>query len=307
MVNRYYEIGYNNLNSYLKDKFGTKVYKVSLDAGLGCPHRVTGGCIYCDPAGSGTGASLRTLSIAEQMQKGMRHCRHKYGAEKFIAYFQAYTNTHATPEELKRLYDSALVSDDVVGLSIGTRPDCIDEQRLSLIESYTDRYEVWLEYGMQSAHDRTLELINRGHTFKELEQACIITRNRGINICLHIILGLPGEDYDDMMHTVREVVRLNPDGLKIHLFHVVKDSLVEKKYRDGDILLLERDEYVKIICDILEILPPTMVIQRLTGERPPDILIAPRWCLEKIAVLGDIRKELRARGSCQGKHYNPLS
>lgn len=299
----YKQLRYNSFNTHLREKFGGKVYKISLDAGFSCPNREQGGgCIYCDSTGSGTGAFSRNIPVQEQMRAGIERYRKKYRADKFIAYFQAFTNTYLPVDELKNRYDSALGFDEVVGLFIGTRPDCIDEAKLALIEQYTNRYYVWIEYGMQSSHDRTLAIINRGHTVADLVRAVEMTKNRGIHICVHVILGLPGESHDDMMETACAVAKMGVDGIKIHLLHVVKGSPLEELYYRGELALMDKATYVNTVCDFLERLPENILIQRLTGERHPDILVAPTWCLDKSMVLNEIQAELVWRDSYQGKN-----
>ena len=265
MKNRYYD-----LNTYLKKIFGCRVQKISLDAGLTCPNRdgsiSTGGCIYCNSRGSGTNAFKEGLSITEQINKGKTFLRRRYKAKKFIAYFQSFSNTYGPYEKLKELYEEALAIDDIVGLSIGTRPDCIDESILSLLEHYAKNKLVWLEYGLQSIHDKTLEFINRGHDADCFKSALELTKDRGINICAHVILGLPFEDRADMLDTAGAVADMKIDGIKIHLLYVVKGTRMEKLYMENKYKCLKQEEYANLVCDFLELLPPGMVIQRLTGE-----------------------------------------
>jgi radical SAM protein (TIGR01212 family) len=303
MTNRYYD-----LNSYLRKMFGCRVQKISLDAGLTCPNRdgriSTGGCMYCNSRGSGTGASRQGLSITEQITRGKEFLKKRYKAQKFIAYFQSFCNTYGPYEKLKGLYQEALAIDDIVGLSIGTRPDCIDESVLTLIEGYARDYLVWIEYGLQSIHDRTLALINRGHDVGCFKGAVDKTRGRGIKICAHVILGLPFEDRDDMLTTAKAVAAMGIDGIKIHLLYVVKGTRMEKLYLEGKYRCLEQEEYVNLVCDFLELLPPDMVIQRLTGDPHPHELVAPEWSLRKNETLSRIKEILADRGSRQGKGFN---
>lgn len=292
---------YNNFNQYLKKRFGCKVYKLPLDAGFTCPNRQQGTpCIYCDPTGSGTGAGARNIPLEEQIASAIGRYRNRYKAGKFIAYFQAFSNTNLPVEQLKPIYDIPLRFADVIGLSIGTRPDCVDESKINLIEQYAHDHYVWIEYGMQSANDATLARIHRGHTVADLERAVAMTTGRGINICLHVILGLPGETRADMMHTADTVARLGVQGVKLHLLHVVKGSPLEALYRQGNLRIMDQDEYVEIVCDFLERIPGDILIQRLTGERHPDILVAPAWCLNKSQVLAAINAELDRRDTRQG-------
>jgi radical SAM protein (TIGR01212 family) len=303
MTNRYYD-----LNSYLRKMFGCRVQKISLDAGLTCPNRdgriSTGGCMYCNSRGSGTGASRQGLSITDQIMRGKEFLKKRYKAQKFIAYFQSFCNTYGPYEKLKGLYQEALAIDDIVGLSIGTRPDCIDESVLTLIEGYARDYLVWIEYGLQSIHDRTLALINRGHDVGCFKGAVDKTRGRGIKICAHVILGLPFEDRDDMLTTAKAVAAMGIDGIKIHLLYVVKGTRMEKLYLEGKYRCLEQEEYVNLVCDFLELLPPDMVIQRLTGDPHPHELVAPEWSLRKNETLSRIKEILADRGSRQGKGFN---
>ncbi len=303
MKNRYYD-----LNSYLRELFGCRVQKIPLDAGLACPNRdglvSTGGCIYCNSRGSGTGAMREGLSITAQVIRGKEFLKKRYKAKKFIAYFQSFSNTYGPHERLKGLYEEALAIDDIVGLSIGTRPDCIDESMLTILEGYTRDYLIWIEYGLQSIHDRTLTFINRGHDVKCFKRAVELTRNRGIKICTHVILGLPFEDRDDMLATAGAVAAMGIDGIKIHLLYVIKGTRMERLYLEGRYRCLEQEEYTDLVCDFLEFLPPDMVIQRLTGDPHPAELVAPEWSLRKNETISVIKKILATRDSWQGKRFN---
>jgi len=305
MKNRYYD-----LNSYLRNIFGCRVQKISLDAGLSCPNRdgriARGGCIYCNARGSGTGAMKEGLPITAQIVKAKEFLKRRYKAEKFIAYFQSFSNTYGPYEKLKGLYEEALALDDIVGLSIGTRPDCIDESILTLLESYTRDYLIWIEYGLQSIHDRTLAFINRGHDANCFKRAVERTRDRGIKICTHVIVGLPFEDKPDMLATAKAVAAMGIDGIKIHLLYVVKDTRMERLYLEGTYRCLEQEEYADLVCDFLEILPPDMVIQRLTGDPHPAELVAPEWSLRKNETLSLIKEILADRDSWQGKRFSQV-
>ena len=295
---------YYPLNDFFKEKFGCKVYKVSLDAGFTCPNRdgslAFGGCIYCDSRGSASPIIDSKLSVREQMEAGIAFGRRRYKAKKFIAYFQAFSNTYAPVEKLKKLYDEALNLEDVVGLSISTRPDCVHNSVLDLIEGYAQDYHVWLEYGIQSIHHRTLQLINRKHGLAEFIDAVLRTKGRSIHICAHVIIGLPGENIDEILETAKVIAALRLDGVKIHSMYIVRDTKLEQMYQRGDYKPLTFEEYVSIVSDFLELLPPDMVIQRLTGDCPRDILVAPTWTLDKQRVLAKITEELKRRGSWQG-------
>ena len=295
---------YRSFNRYLREIFGCRVQKIPLDAGFTCPNRDGkvgfGGCIYCGSRGSGTGAYKNRIPLGEQIRAGIEGGKRRFGECKFIAYFQAFTNTYALLERLKSLYDEALRHQEIVGLSIGTRPDCAPDEVLDLLEEYARRCHLWVEYGLQSAHDHTLELINRGHNVAQFVDSVERTKGRGINICAHTILGLPGETKEEMMATADLVASLELEGIKIHSLYVLKETKLAEMYQRGEFRLLELDEYVSLVCDFLERLPPDMVIQRLTGEAPRDLLVAPPWSPEKMAVLGKIDAELERRGSYQG-------
>ena len=297
---------YYDLNTYFRSVFGCRVHKITIDAGFSCPNRdgtlSTRGCIFCNQRGSGTGAHAAGLSVTDQLRTGRLVLRRRFKAEKFMAYFQAYTNTYAPVEKLKAFYDEALAAEDIVGLSVGTRPDCVDTPVLDLLASYTDRYLVWLEYGVQSTSDRTLSLINRGHDFSCVEKAVAMSRNRGIKLCAHIILGLPGETAEDMRRTAEAVAGLGFDGIKIHLLYVVKNTALAALLADGAYCCLERQEYVERVCDVLERLPAGMVVHRLTGDPHPAELVAPAWSLRKKDTLAAIEETLRTRDTWQGKY-----
>ncbi|TES92708.1 MAG: TIGR01212 family radical SAM protein [Desulfobacteraceae bacterium] len=296
---------YNNFNTYLRNIFGCRVQKITIDAGFSCPNRdgtiSTRGCIYCNVRGSGTGAHAKGLSVTEQLLQGKRALSKRYKAKKFIAYFQAFSNTYAPFDKLKSLYEEALEVNDVVGLSIGTRPDCVDESVLELLQGYGKKYLVWIEYGLQSVHDATLAFINRGHDFKCFKKAVAATKNRGIKICAHVILGLPNEKKTDMLETARAVAGMEIDGLKIHLLYIVKGTKLDKLYAAGKYRCLEQQEYVDLVCDFLERIPKNMTIQRLTGDPHPEELVAPMWSKKKMETMDLIKETLEKRDSWQGK------
>jgi radical SAM protein (TIGR01212 family) len=300
MDSRYY-----NFNTYLRSLFGCRVQKITVDAGLSCPNRdgrvSTGGCIFCNASGSGTAAHARGLTVTDQLLQGKKFLARRYKAKKFLAYFQSFSNTYAPIDKLKQLYDEALAVKDVVGLSIGTRPDCVDPPVLELLQDYAGRHLIWLEYGLQSASDKTLELINRGHDVRCFENAVRATLNRGIKICAHVILGLPGETRSDILHTAKTISGLGIDGVKLHLLYVVRATPLEALYHRGDYTCLEQQEYIDLVCDFLERIPPEMVIQRLTGDPHPDELVAPQWSQKKTDTLRKINEALVRRDSWQGK------
>ena len=298
---------YYSFNHYLKEKFGERVQKVTLDAGLGCPNRDGtkgwGGCIYCDQFGSGTAAREKYPDLKSQAQAGMERLAKRYKARKFIAYLQSFTNTYAPIETLRSLYDEAAKLPNIVGLAVGTRADCLTEEALELLSRYTPHLMVWLELGLQSVHDETLQTINRGHTYEEFLEGYSLARKYPLLICLHAIIGLPDEERNHVLTTAQEVAKLKPDGLKIHALYVNKGTELENLYREGKVTLLEQKEFVELTCDFLEVLPPDVVIQRLTGDPRREELVAPDWTLKKQETLNLITQELEKRGSCQGSKY----
>jgi radical SAM protein (TIGR01212 family) len=304
MSRRYFDFA-----SYLRGIYGCRVQKITVDAGLSCPNRdgtlSKEGCTFCNAAGSGTGAHQRGLSVSEQIEQGRQALARRYKAKKFIAYFQSFTNTYAPVETLRRLYDEALGVEDIIGLSIGTRPDCIDDPVLSLLEEYSRNYLVWIEYGLQSAHDATLARINRGHDVQTFEEAVKRTRKRGLPVCAHVILGLPGETRAHMLATASYLGALGIDGIKLHLLYVVKDTPLERLYRRGGLRCLRQDEYVDIVCEFLSLVPESVVIQRLTGDPHPDELVAPVWSRNKKETLSLIEQTLAARNIRQGCAWAP--
>jgi radical SAM protein (TIGR01212 family) len=301
---------YHDLNSFLRRHFGGRIQKITVDAGFTCPNRDGtlghGGCIYCNARGSGTSAFVRGLSIRAQIEAGKERLARRYNAKGFIAYFQAFTNTYGPIEVLRERYEEALSVPGVVGLAIGTRPDCVNEPVLDLIGSYARRQSmVWLEYGLQSIHDATLAAIGRGHDFAAFCRAVNATKGRGIWICAHVILGRPGETPEQRRATARAVADLGIDGIKIHLLYVVKGTRLDRLYRQGGYECLSRHQYVDLVCDFLERLPPQMVIHRLTGDPHPEELVAPDWSLQKRETLAMIQATLKKRRTRQGCRYAP--
>ncbi|MGM0451585.1 MAG: TIGR01212 family radical SAM protein [Thermodesulfobacteriota bacterium] len=295
---------YFDFNTYLRQQYGCRVQKITIDAGLSCPNRdgtlSRTGCIYCNAHGSGTGAHRWDISITQQLEAGKAALAKRYKAKKFLAYFQSYTNTYAPAAQLKALYDEALAVDGVVGLCVGTRPDCVDEDIIDLLTSYTSDFLVWVEYGLQSAHDETLARINRGHDAAAFQQAVAATKNRGIPFCVHVILGLPGETRQQMMQTADFLANLGIDGIKLHLLYVVCDTVLADWYRRGNYTCLSQGQYVDLVCEFLTRLPETVVVQRLTGDPHRDELIAPEWALDKRGTLARIQQTMADRGLRQG-------
>lgn len=300
MQQRYYD-----LNTYFRQRFGERVHKITVDAGLTCPNRdgtlATGGCIYCNSRGSGSGNHAKGLSITQQLEKPKAAIIKRFKARKFMAYFQSFTNTYAPIEKLRAMYAEALAVPDVVGLAIGTRPDCIDKAVLALLESYARKHLIWVEYGLQSANNATLKRINRGHDAAAFEQAVKDTAGRGIQIGAHIILGLPGEGESHIRSTADFIARLPVDGVKLHLLYVVQGTPMDMLFNKGEYTCLKQAEYVERVCDVIERLPATMVVLRLTGDPHPKELVAPQWALKKDHTLSLIKKRFEERDTWQGK------
>ncbi len=299
---------YSDYNKYLRSIYGQRVQKITVDTGLSCPNRdgaiASGGCIYCNSRGSGSGLFNKGLSINDQIEMGRRAMIRRYKASKFLVYFQSYTNTYTSCDNMKRMYDEALSVPGMVGMAIGTRSDCVDEEKLDLIASYAREYLVWVEYGLQSVHDSTLKLINRGHDFASFKKAAAMTRKRGIKVCAHVILGLPGEDRAMMLETARVLGDLGIDGVKLHLLYVVKGTKLEEMWKNGEYRCLEQREYVNILCDFLELLPKSVIIQRVTGDPHPEELAAPAWSMERNDTFKMIQETMASRDSFQGKRFS---
>jgi len=295
---------YTTFSGELKRLFGGKVQRISVDAGMTCPNRdgsLDGeGCIFCGGSGSGSYGIRRDLDVAAQIEDGKEIMRRKYKAVRFIAYLQAYSNTYADVASLRRLYETALNVPDVVGLMIATRPDCLPDATLDLLEELSRRTYLWLELGMQSMHDRSLELINRRHDHACSVDAVTRAHHRGLRVCAHVILGLPGETREDTLAMAQELNRLGVAGVKLHLLHVMKGTRLAEMYERGEVQVMDRDGYAGLVCDFLERLDPAILIHRLTGDGGHDNLVAPRWSLKKFEILNLIDGELERRGTRQG-------
>lgn len=297
---------YHTLNYYNRTNFGGKIYKASLNCGFTCPNldgsRGTGGCIFCD-GGSGYFTAPQ-LTAFRQLNSEIARLHKKFGTDvPVIAYFQANTNTYAPVEKLRELYYSVLECPQVRGLSIGTRADCLPDDVLDLLSELNEKTALTVELGMQSMHESTIRLINRCCTHEEFVSGFNRLKSREIRTCLHIINGLPQETPDMMLETARETARLAPSAVKLQMLHVIKGTPLEKLYLSGDVKLLSREEYIDIIVRQLEVLPPEIVIERITGDGDKSRLIAPKWSADKIAVLGGIDKRLAELDTWQGKLY----
>jgi uncharacterized protein len=295
---------YNTFSDELKRVFGCRVQRLSVDAGFTCPNRDgsvgVDGCIFCGGKGSGSFGILHGAGVAEQLEHAKEVMVRKYKAARFIAYFQSYSNTYAPTEQLKKLYDEALAVPDVVGLIVGTRPDCLPDTTLDLLASYAESSYFWLELGLQSPLDRTLAAIGRGHDLASFTTAVARCRARGLRVCAHMILGLPGESREEMLSGADLLNQVGVAGVKIHLLHVMRGTRLATEYLDKKVRVLDRDEYVGLVCDFLERLDPGIVVQRLTGDGNRADLIAPLWSLRKFEVLNCIDGEMERRKTRQG-------
>ena len=295
---------YRTFNSYLRKIFGCRVHKVSLDAGFTCPNRDgtrgTGGCIYCDNEGFSYNTAREPAPLREQLEAGLHYMRRRFSAEKFIAYFQAFSSTYGPPDRLKETYDIIRRYPEIVGLFVSTRPDCLDEVVLDLLASYREDYLTWLELGLQSASDRTLERINRGHSVADFREAVSRAADHGLPVCAHVILGLPGETRKEMLATAGLLAGLKVAGVKIHLLHILTGTALAKQYAEEPFALLSLEEYAGLAADFLENLPPEAVVQRVAVDVPRNRLVGPLWCTDKRAVVAAVDRELERRGSCQG-------
>ena len=296
---------YNAFGQYMKDLFGQTVYKVNVDAGFTCPNRdgtvSVGGCIYCNNDSFRPSACTSTASVRDQIEKGIPYLRHRYGAEKFIVYFQPFTNTYAPVGTLERLYREALEQPGVVGLAIGTRPDCVDEEKIALLEELAmDRF-ILVEYGLQSIHDRTLKFINRGHDYACFKHALAMTAGRGIKVGAHLILGFPTETRDDMLAMADELSGLPLGFLKLHQLQVIRDTALADLYEAKPFATLGYEEYIALVADFLELLSPDIVLQRLFAAAPDDILVAPVWNKTRSEFLNDLDAYLERKEIHQGK------
>jgi uncharacterized protein len=296
---------YNHFGRYLRTKYKLTIQKITIDAGFTCPNRdgsiTTGGCIYCDNRTFNLNVRRQDkLSVREQIAEGIEFVKKNFGVDKFIAYFQAFTNTYSDVTHLKKQYDIIREFPEIIGLSIGTRPDCIDSEKLDLIESYSDDYMVWVEYGLQTANDDTLKRINRGHTRRQFLDAVKLTENRKVSICVHLILGLPGESHETMMETADVIAKLPISGIKLHNLCVIQGTQLEIMYNEGKYKPLEFNEYIQTAVDFLERIPYEITVQRLTADAPLDILIAPDWATNRWNIIDGIDKEFIKRNSLQG-------
>lgn len=297
---------YYSLNDYLKETFGEKVYKLALDGGMTCPNRDgtlgTRGCIFCSAGGSGEFAASRQLSVTEQLEQAKARISPKSGCKRFIAYFQPFTNTYAPAPYLRRIFQEAMAPADIAALSVATRPDCLGTEVLDLLSALNEKKPVWVELGLQTIHPRTAAYIRRGYDLAVYDAAARQLRERGLQVITHLILGLPGESTTDMLQSVRYVGERS-DGVKLQLLHVLRGADLLRDYESGRLTLLTLDEYADLLCDCLEVLPPHVVIHRLTGDGDKRLLAAPLWSADKKHVLNAIRRRLRERNVEQGSRW----
>ncbi|MFM7739712.1 MAG: TIGR01212 family radical SAM protein [Planctomycetota bacterium] len=299
---RYYQYSF-----HLKRKYGVRVQRVSVDAGFTCPNVdgtvAVGGCTFCDNRSFSPSRRLPRQDIREQIDEGIRQLKRRYDCNHFIAYFQPATNTYAPVDKLRNLYEQALSHPNVVSLAVGTRPDCVPDDVLDLLEEIAGRTHLTVEYGMQTMHDKSLDWMNRGHHHDAMVDAMERSRGRGFEICAHIMLGLPGETHAEMLETAREVARLKLDDVKIHNLYAVDGTPLADQVRRGEVTLMERDEYLTTLVDFLELLPPEMIVERVSGDAPVSFFIGPSWCLDKPAVLLALQAEFERRNTWQGRLY----
>lgn len=299
---RYYTLDY-----FYKKKFGCKIAKISLNGGFTCPNKdgfkAYGGCIYCSKLSSGDYAGDKEKNVIEQFEDIKKVMLNKWPNAKFIAYFQAGSNTYAPVERLKELYEPVLKLENVVGLSLATRCDCITDECITYLEDLNKRTYLTIELGLQTIHEKTSKLINRGHNLEEFERMVKKLREKNLNVVVHVINGLPYETKEMMIDTIKYLNTLDIQGVKIHMLHILKDTALENLYKKDKFHVLEKDEYIDIVCDQLERLNPEIVINRITGDPKIDDLVEPQWLIKKFCVLNDIDKEMKRRNSYQGIHY----
>jgi len=298
---------YNTYRPYIKEKLGYRVNKLSVDMGFTCPNRdgnlAVGGCVYCNNDSFVPPYARVRYSMDQQITDGMVYLRKRFKAEKFIIYFQSYTNTYDTVEKLEDMYREALKYDDVIGIAVGTRSDCIDEEKLEMFEELAKEYYVCLEFGIESIYDKTLEYMNRGHDYQSVLDAIEMSKGRGFEIGAHVIVGMPTETKDEMLQMADEVSSLGIDVFKVHNLHVVRNTPLARMYKQEPFALFSFEEYIDFIVNFLERLSPDMIIERLFTDTPHDLLIAPDWGKSHLQILQAIEAELEKRDTHQGRLY----
>lgn len=306
-MRKWLEKPYHSLDYMLKERFGEKVYKLTLNGGMSCPNRDgtlgSRGCIFCSAGGSGDFAANAELSITQQIEEQMQMIRSKRPVEKFIAYFQAYTNTYAPLPYLEKIFTEAISHPDVVAVSIGTRPDCLDDNVIDLLARLNRIKPIWVELGLQTIHEHTAVYIRRGYPLSCFEDTVQRLRKADLEVIVHTILGLPGETKEDVLETISYLNRMDIQGIKMQLLHVLKGTDLADDYLDGAFSVLTKDAYLDMIATCLEHLSPDIVIHRITGDGPKDLLIAPTWSSAKRTVLNELHHLLKERNSWQGKYF----
>jgi len=298
---------YHALSWALRQQFGCRVWKVSLDGGFGCPNAdgtiSRGGCVFCNIRSFSPSRRVALQPVAAQLADGITRLRTRYNAQRFLAYFQPATNTYGSVRRLRTLYEEALQHPDVVGLVVGTRPDCVPDEILALLAELACRAWVLVELGLQTVHDRTLRWMNRGHDFATFVDAVARCRRWGLPVGAHVILGLPGESRDDMRATASEVSRLGLHSVKLHNLYVARDTPLAEMFAQGQVSLLDLPDYAAVAADFLELLPPECVIDRLGADAPAEYLVAPAWCADKHLVRAAVEAELIRRNTWQGRRH----
>jgi hypothetical protein len=301
---------YQTYNYYLKHRFGCKVYRIALDAGAGCPNRDgergTGGCIFCSAAATARGkfCGMSEEALRAQFERGREKIAKKCADGPYIAYFQAGTNTYGDTEAFRRIFESALSFDNVCGITVATRADCIDDEKADMLEEISKKTYLTVELGLQTAHNETADFCNRRHSFEEFLTAHSKLVERGINVGVHIINGLPHESAEMMIDTARALAKLKLHCIKIHLLYIQRGTEIARMYERGEFEMISREEYIRTVCSQLEVLPKEVIIARLTGDGERSKLIAPEWSLKKLCIMNEIDKEMQRRGTWQGKLYN---
>ena len=296
-------------NYFLRQRYGFRVQKVSIDAGFTCPNVdgtvTTGGCTFCDNRSFSPSRRVPRVGVTDQIEEGIRRLQLRYQCEHFTAYFQPATNTYAPVEQLRGLYQEALAHPQVLALAIGTRPDCVPDPVMGLLEEISESSDLSVEYGIQTIHNRSLDWMNRGHHHDISLEALHRSVGRGFEVCVHIILGIPGETREDMLDTARAIASLPIDAVKIHNLYAVKNTVLADQIASGEVTLMEQKEYVTTLVDFLELLPSGMVVERSSGDAPRDYFVGPAWCLNKSHIRNAVNQELANRDSWQGKYYYP--
>ena len=302
-TNRYY-----SLNDFCQETFGEKVYRLSLSGGMTCPNRdgtlAYGGCAFCSEGGSGDFAADAVLPVSEQIQQAKTLIQKKTACKTFIAYFQSFTNTYASVQRLQQLFTEAMEPDEIVALSVGTRSDCLPDPVLSLLASLNQKKPVWIELGLQSIHERTLIQMNTHTTVNQFDAAVYALSASGISVVVHVILGFPGETPDMMKETIRHIAALPISGVKLQLLHVLQGTALADTYEKNPFPIMSLEEYCDLVIDCLELLPPNMVIHRLTGDGPRKLLIAPSWSTDKKRILNTIHHRMKERNTRQGELFH---